>query len=300
MIWLKRIGLFILVNALVLITISITANILMSVFGIKLSGGMQGLLIMCALMGFSGSFISLLLSKFMAKRMYGVQVIDPQTARGQDREIVDMVHRMAQKAGLPKMPEVGIYEAPEINAFATGPSKSNSLVALSTGLLRSMSRDEVEGVVGHEVAHIANGDMVTMTLIQGIVNTFVLFLSRVLASVIANSGRDSEENRGGNFGMQFLLTMVFDIIFTILASILVNYFSRLREFRADRGGAQYAGRQKMIAGLRRLQSQFDRIEPDNGAAATLKISNKQSGIMALFSTHPSLEDRIARLERNQS
>lgn len=299
MVWLKRIGLFILVNALVLITISISANILMSAFGVKLSGGTQGLLILCALMGFSGSFISLLLSKFMAKNMYGVQIIDPRSSRPEEREVVEMVHRLAQKAGLPKMPEVGIYEAPEINAFATGPSKSNSLVALSTGLLRTMNRDEIEGVIGHEVAHIANGDMVTMTLIQGIVNTFVLFLSRLLASAIANSGRDGDDNRGGNFGMQMMLTYLFDFLFTILASVVVNYFSRLREFRADRGGAHFAGRQKMIAGLRRLQSQFERIEPDNGLASTLKISNRQGGLMALFSTHPSLEDRIARLERMQ-
>lgn len=296
MVWLKRIGLFILVNALVMITISVSANILMGFFGIRLSGGIQGLLIMCTLMGFSGSIISLMLSKFMAKTLYGVKIIEPKSTHPEERVLVDMVHRMATKAGLPAMPEVGIYEAPEINAFATGPSKSNSLVAVSTGLLRTMNHDEVEGVIGHEVAHIANGDMVTMTLIQGVVNTFVLFLSRLLASLIANSGRDSEDSRGGSW-TQFALTMVFDLVFTILASIAVNYFSRLREFRADRGGAQFAGRQKMIAGLRRLQSQFDRIEPDNGAAATLKISNRQSGLMALFSTHPSLEDRITRLEK---
>jgi heat shock protein HtpX len=295
MVWFKRIGLFLLTNLLVVLTISITATILSAFFGIRLGSNMQGLLVLCAIMGFSGSFISLMMSKFMAKHFYGVQIIDPATRDPELRGLVEMVHGLARKAGLPAMPEVGIYEAPEINAFATGPSKRSSLVALSTGLFRTMSREEVEGVVGHEVAHIANGDMVTMTLIQGIVNTFVLFLSRVLASIIANSG-NSENNRG-SYGMQFVLTMVFDILFGILASILVNYFSRLREYRADAGGAKYAGREKMIAGLRKLQLQYGQIAPDNGAAATLKISNKSSGLMALFSTHPPLEERIRRLER---
>jgi heat shock protein HtpX len=296
MVWFKRIGLFILVNLLVMITISITFNIITGVLGVHAPVGFQSLLLLCAQMGFSGSLISLMLSKFMAKTMMGVQIIDPTTHDPQFREIVDMVHNLARKAGLPKMPEVGIFDAPEINAFATGPSKSNSLVAVSSGLLRAMDRNEVEGVIGHEVAHIANGDMVTMTLIQGIVNTFVLFLSRVLASLIANSG-ESNDNRRGNPMLQFALTMVFDILFAILASVAVNYFSRRREFRADAGGAKFAGREKMLAGLRKLQLQYDQIAPDNGSAATLKISNKSSGVMALFSTHPPLEDRIRRLER---
>ncbi len=298
MVWFKRIGLFLLVNLLVIVTISITSNLIFGFLGIQPSSGVQGLLIMCAIMGFSGSVISLMMSKWMAKRMYGVQIIEPNHRDPEMRQIVEMVHNCARRAGLPAMPEVGIYESPEINAFATGPSKKNSLVALSTGLMRSMSKDEVEGVIGHEVAHVANGDMVTMTLIQGIVNTFVLFLSRILASLIANSGSSDDENRGSPI-TQMVLTIVFDIVFAILASILVNYFSRLREFRADAGGAKIAGRDKMIAGLRRLQSQFEQIEPDNGAAATLKISNKSSGLMALFSTHPSLEERIRRLERGR-
>lgn len=297
MVWFKRIGLFLLTNILVIATISITANLLMAFFGVNMNAGMQGLLIMCSVMGFSGALISLMMSKFMAKHFYGVNIIDPGTQRPEEKAILNMVHDLARKAGLSKMPEVGLYEAPEINAFATGPSKNNSLVALSTGLLRAMDRDEVEGVIGHEIAHIANGDMVTMTLIQGIVNTFVLFLSRILASLIASSMRSSDDNRGGNHWVQFGLTMLFDILFSILASILVNYFSRQREYRADAGGAKFAGRQKMIAGLKKLQRQFNQIEPDNGAAATLKISNRQSGIMALFSTHPDLADRIQRLER---
>lgn len=291
--WLKRIGLFLMVNFLVIVTISITSNIIFRFLGIEPSSSTQGLLILCAIMGFSGSFISLMMSKFIAKRMFGMQMIDPNTMNLEHREIVHTVHMMAQKAGLPKMPEVGIYDAPEINAFATGPSKSNSMVALSTGLLRAMTKEERDGVIGHEVAHIANGDMVTMTLIQGVVNTFVLFLSRILASVIANSG-DREDNRGGSM-TQFMLTMVFDIVFAFLASILVNYFSRLREFRADAGGAKLAGRDKMVAGLRKLQMQYAAIPADNGAVSTMKISNKSSGLMALFSTHPPLEERIKRL-----
>ncbi len=232
----------------------------------------------------------------MAKSMMGVEVIDPNTTNPELMWLVQTTYALARRAGLEKMPEVGIFDAPEINAFATGPSRNNSLVAVSSGLLRALNKDEAEGVLGHEIAHIANGDMVTMTLIQGVVNTFVLFLSRLLASVIANSG-NSEERRGSS-GMQLVLTIVFDIVFTILASILVNYFSRLREYRADAGGAQFAGRQKMIGGLKKLQMQYAQIPADNGSSATMKISSKSSGLMALFSTHPPLEDRIRRLEQS--
>ena len=294
----KRISLFLLVNLLVIVTIAITSNIVFAFLGINPGSGVQGLLILCAIMGFSGSFISLMISKWMAKRMHSMQMIDANNMNLEYREIYQTVQMLSTKAGLPKMPEVGIYEAPEINAFATGPSKSNSMVALSTGLLRAMTKEERDGVIGHEIAHIANGDMVTMTLIQGVVNTFVLFLSRILASLIANSG-DRDENRGGSM-MQFALTMVFDIAFSFLASILVNYFSRKREFRADAGGAKLAGRDKMIAGLRKLQAQYPAIAADNGAVATMKISNKSSGLMALFSTHPPLEERIRRLSLSLS
>ncbi|PIS10223.1 MAG: protease HtpX [Bdellovibrio sp. CG10_big_fil_rev_8_21_14_0_10_47_8] len=295
MIWFKRIGLFLLVNALVIATISITSTLIFSIFGIQLPQGAQGLLILCAIMGFSGSFISLMMSKFIAKKMYGVQIIDPKTDRQDLRWLVETVHHLAKSAGLPALPEVGIYDSPEINAFATGPSKKNSLVAVSTGLLRNMQQDEIEGVLGHEISHIRNGDMVTMALLQGVVNTFVLFLSRILASIIANSGnRDGER---GSPMTQWMLTMLFDMVFTILASILVNYFSRRREFRADAGGACLAGKEKMISGLKKLQAQFEMIEPDNGGVSTMKISNRSSGFRALFSTHPPLQERILRLER---
>lgn len=291
---LKRISLFILVNALVLVTISITSTILFNVFGFRVPTGTQGLLILCGIMGFSGSFISLMLSKFMARHMFGVKIVDANTSDPELRWLVDTTQRLASKAGLSKPPEVGVYEAPEINAFATGPSKNNSLVAVSSGLLRALSKDEAEGVLGHEIAHISNGDMVTMALLQGVVNTFVLFLSRLLASLIANSG-ESNQRRGGSI-TQFMLTILFDMVFSILASILVNYFSRRREFRADAGGSRLAGREKMIAGLRKLQAQFAQIEPDNSGVATLKITSKEAGIKSLFSTHPPLEERIRRLE----
>ncbi|MFN7453872.1 MAG: protease HtpX, partial [Pseudobdellovibrionaceae bacterium] len=262
-------------------------------FGLNQSANyMTYTLVFCAVWGMGGAFISLFISKWMAKRAMGVQIIDQNVRDPQLREVVEMVHNMSRRAGLPKMPEVGVYDSPEINAFATGPSKSNSLVAVSTGLLRAMNKEEVEGVIGHEVAHIANGDMVTMTLIQGIVNAFVMFFARILANVI--SSQVDERYRGI---VHLGLVIVLDIVFAILGSVVVNYFSRQREFRADHGGAKYAGREKMIAGLVKLKNQFQMIEPDNGGTATLKISNKSSGIMALFSTHPSLDERIRRLER---
>lgn len=289
----KRVLLFLLTNIAIMVTISLLLTGIQVFFGVQIDqGSLTGLMILALVWGMAGSFISLFISKWMAKRSMGVRVLDPNTRDSYEQDIVQMVYKMAKGAGLPKMPEVGIYESPEINAFATGPSRSNSLVALSTGLLNRMNRDEVEGVIGHEVAHIANGDMVTMTLIQGIVNAFVIFFSRILARLIASQASDNMRA-----AVHFGLTILFDIAFSILGSVVVAYFSRQREFRADRGGAQFAGREKMIAGLRRLQSQFEQIEPDNSSLATLKISSKPSGVMALFSTHPPLEERIRRLEQ---
>jgi|SRR6185312_6340320 len=295
MTWLKRIGFMLVTNLLIMLMIGFIFSILTSVFGVRISQGYLGLFIFCALMGFGGSLISLMLSKWMAKKMMGVQIIDPAQASPQMRELIEIVHGLARKAGLQTMPEVGVYDSPDINAFATGPSRNNSLVAVSTGLLRIMSRDEIEGVLGHEITHVANGDMVTMTLILGIVNTFVFFLARVVASIIMSSGND-RDRRGGNSFMYFIVVQLLDVCFGLLASIAVSYFSRLREYRADAGGARLAGREKMIAGLRKLQSQFQSLQPDQTAAATLKISSRDGGWLKLVSSHPPLEERIHRLE----
>ncbi len=295
MMWLKRISLFLLTNILVLVTISIAANVLQIFFpGLRMHPSqMGGLMVMCALWGFGGAFISLLLSRWMAKKMMGVELIDANTQDPRAREILNMVYNLSQRAGLEKMPEVGIYESPEVNAFATGPSRNRSLVAVSSGLLARMTRDEVEGVIGHELAHVANGDMVTMTLIQGVVNAFVMFFARILANII--SSQVDERMRGGVY---FGLSLLFDIMFGILGSVVVAYFSRVREFRADQGGALYAGRDKMIGGLRRLQSMYDQMPADQSNLATMKISNRPGGIFALMSTHPPLEERIRRLQQS--
>lgn len=299
MTWLKRIGFVLVTNLLIMVMIGLIFNILTNIFGVRISQGYVGLFIFCALMGFGGSYISLMLSKWMAKRMMGVQIIDPSRANPQMRELVEIVHGLATKAGLKVLPEVGVYDSPDINAFATGPSRNNSLVAVSTGLLNTMNRDEIEAVLGHEVTHVANGDMVTMTLILGVMNTFVFFLARVVASVIMSSG-DDRDRRGGNSFMYFIVVQLLDVCFGLLASIVVSYFSRLREYRADAGGARLAGREKMIAGLRKLQAQFQYLQPDRTAASTLKISSRDGGWMKLLSSHPPLEDRIRRLEATKN
>ncbi len=288
----KRIGLFLLTNILVVATISIFLNVVLPLLGFNLDPASIGALMVFSLVwGFGGALISLQISRWMAKRAMGVKLIDPSRATAQEMEIYAMVERISRTANLPKMPEVGIYEAPDVNAFATGPSKKRSLVAVSTGLLNTMNKNEIEGVIGHEIAHIANGDMVTMALIQGVVNSFVIFFSRIIARIAA-SNVDSKSA----FMVQMLVSIVLDIVFSILGSIVVAYFSRMREFRADRGGAEFTGREKMIAGLRRLQSVYDRMEPDSGSMQTMKISSKPGGIMAFFSTHPPLELRIQRLQ----
>lgn len=260
------------------------------------------LMAFCLVWGMSGAFISLALSRMMAKWMMGVQVIDPSVADPRLRELVSMVYRLSDQAGLPARPEVGFYESSEVNAFATGPTKSRSLVAVSTGLLNRMNRDEVEGVIGHEIAHVANGDMVTMTLLQGVINAFVMFLARIIGFAIANATRSNEDERPSYF-LQTMVTMVLEIFLSILGSIVVAWFSRWREFRADKGGASLAGRGKMIAALQALKSLHEigpRYEPENEKAiAAFKISSRRGGFLALFSTHPDLDDRIAALKAAQ-
>ena len=291
----KRVFLFILTNILVMATLSIVLNVLGVQPYLQANGiDYKALLIFCGVYGMGGAFISLAISKLMAKWMMGVRIIDPNTNDLQMQQLVQTVHRLAQGAGLPKMPEVGIYDSPEVNAFATGPSKSNSLVAVSTGLLSRMKRAEVEGVLGHEVAHIANGDMVTMTLIQGVVNAFTMFLARIVAFAVSNVLR-SEDDKGPSPMINFLLVMVFDIVFTLLGSMVVAWFSRQREFRADAGGAALAGRDKMVNALKALSNTEQLVDNGHPAMASLKISGARGGILALLMSHPPLEKRIERL-----
>ena len=290
----KRIGLFLLTNLAVILMVSIVLNLL-GVGQYRTVGGLdtKALLIFCAVWGFIGSFVSLAMSKFMAKRFMGVQIVDgnPQYAG-----LVNRIHQLSKQANLPKMPEVGVYNSPEVNAFATGPSKKNSLVAVSTGLLQSMNDEEVEGVLAHEVSHIANGDMVTMTLLQGVINTFVMFFARIAAFAVENFLRGDDEEGPGLGGLAYMLTVfVFEIIFGLIGSVIVALFSRHREYRADAGAAKLAGREKMIAALQRLQSQtyFDK---RGQTLEAFKISGKRGGLAALLSTHPSLDDRIKALQ----
>lgn len=288
----KRIFLFLLTNILVITTI----GIVLSVLGVgnyrTADGGIHlgTLLVFSAVVGFTGSFISLAISRWMAKMMMGVKVLDPnQSLSAYERELVERVHRLSRAAGITKMPQVGIYESPEVNAFATGPSKNRSLVAVSTGLLNGMDDAAIEGVLAHEVAHIANGDMVTMTLLQGIVNTFVVFLSRIAAWIATKFVREEIAPI-----VHFIAVIVFQILFSILGSLVVLAYSRYREFHADRGGADLAGKDKMVHALRSLQNYTQNVRDDDTAVASLKINGKKRS--SLFSTHPDLDERIRRLE----
>jgi heat shock protein HtpX len=294
----KRIFLFVMTNVLVIFMV----NIILAVFNVQpyltaYGVNYQSLLIFCLIWGTAGSFISLMMSKFMAKTMMGVQIVDENSPYG---EIVRKVHALARKANLTKMPEVGIYQSPEVNAFATGPSRNNSLVAVSSGLLNQMGDDEVEGVLAHEIAHVANGDMITMSLVQGVVNAFVMFLSRVVAFAIDNAMRD-DEGRGGLGGFaRFGVVIVLDMIFGLAAMPLIAWFSRWREFRADAGGAQLAGRHKMIAALQGLQRTIEYADVGETGKeesfASFKISSNKS-LAFLFRSHPPLEKRIQALQQ---
>ena len=291
----KRIGMFLLVNLLILTTIGIVTSVL-GVNSYMTASGLDyySLLIYAAVVGFSGSIISLLLSKWMAKKMMNVQVLNPDShLNAQESQLVNMVHNLARQAGIQKMPEVGIYPSPEVNAFATGPSRNNSLVAVSQGLLNKMDRESVEGVLAHEIAHVANGDMVTMTLLQGVINTFVVFLSRIIAYFASMFVK--EEARGI---VHFIAVLVFQILLSILGSIAVMAYSRHREFAADSGGASLAGKHKMIKALKSLKNTIDMVDNEQEALATFKISGgKRKGLSQLLATHPDLDERIERLER---
>lgn len=288
-----RIVLFLATNLAILLVLGLVMNLLLPAFGIDPSG-YGGLLLFAAAFGFGGAFISLAISRWMAKRTTGAQVIT-KPRNSTETWLLQTVERLSRKAGIP-MPEVAIFDSPAPNAFATGASKKSSLVAVSTGLLRNMNQDEVEAVLAHEVAHIANGDMVTLTLIQGVVNTFVIFFARVIAGAIDNATRSNSQSGQGLGGMAyFAIVMVLELVFGILASIIVFWFSRQREFRADAGSAQLVGRDKMIAALRRLQqgqeSQLD------GSMMAFGIQSESRRFSELFLTHPPLEKRIHALQR---
>ena len=290
-----RIILLVLTNFAVMAVLFVTMNVLAAVFGINLSqGSMGGMLFMALIFGFGGSFISLLMSKWMAKKSMGVQVIEHPT-NNQERWLVDTVRRQAEKVGI-GMPEVGIFYSPDPNAFATGANKNSALVAVSQGLLERMTPDEVEAVLGHEIGHIANGDMVTQTLLQGVLNTFVFFFARIIGMFVDGLLRgNNQQNSGPGFGY-FIGSMIAEILLGVLATIIVLWFSRRREFRADVAGADLAGRQKMIAALRRLQ-QAHNVQDLPGEMAAFGIAGGlRSNFGKLFMTHPPLEERIAALQ----
>ena len=301
--YIKTFGLLILTNLLVLLTISTLLNVL-GVGSYMTENGLDygNLLAFCFIWGLGGAFISLWISKWVVKRRMGVQVIDP-TKAGEYAWLVQCVHDVSRRAGLQTMPEVGVFDSPAPNAFATGPTRNNSLVAVSSGLLRQMNQEEVRGVVGHEVAHIANGDMVTLTLIQGVVNAFVMALSRIIAFAISNSGRSSD--RGGYSSMNYLLVFVLELVLGVFGLIVVSWFSRQREFRADAGSAKYCGKRPMIGGLTKLKQMYQPSlaavveSAPNSSIQALMISGKSGGFLSLFASHPPLEERIKRLEAMQ-
>ncbi|MBF4251179.1 protease HtpX [Vibrio anguillarum] len=286
----KRVMLFLASNLAVVLVLSLVLNIVYAVTGMQ-PGSLSGLLVMAALFGFGGSFISLLMSKSMALRSVGGMVIE-SPRNETEHWLLQTVSRQAQQAGI-GMPTVAIYDSPDINAFATGAKRDDSLVAVSTGLLHSMTRDEAEAVLAHEVSHIANGDMVTMTLMQGVVNTFVIFLSRFIANIV--SSRDSEEGGGSNMMVYFGISMVLELVFGFLASFITMWYSRHREFHADAGAAKLVGKHKMIAALERLKmGQESQLE---GSMMAFGINGKRS-MTELLMSHPPLDKRIAALRNS--
>lgn len=290
----KRIVLFLATNIAILFVLSVTMRLLgiesiLDQQGVDLN--MNALLVFAAVIGFGGSLISLAISKWTAKRLTGARVID-QPGNATEQWLLNTVRHQAQRAGI-GMPEVAIYEAPDVNAFATGWNRNNSLVAVSSGLLRNMNSDEAEAVLGHEISHVANGDMITLALIQGVVNTFVIFLSRVIGHVVDRVVFKTERGHGPAF---WITAIVAELVLGILASIIVMWFSRQREFRADAGGASLAGKGKMIQALQALQRAYDQPHlPDQMAAFGIS-GKKAGGLRRLFMTHPPLEERIARLQ----
>lgn len=285
-----RMLLFLGTNFAIIIVLGLFLNVILPAFGVQL-GNTAGYLVIAFVFGMGGSFISLWMSKGMAKRATGAQVIE-QPRTQEERWLVETVARLAKGANIP-MPEVAIYPAPDINAFATGASKKSSLVAVSQGLLRNMSADEAEAVLAHEVAHIANGDMVTMALVQGVLNTFVIFLARIVAQIVNSAlARGNSNGQGLGFIGYFATVMIMEMVFGIVANIIAMWFSRQREFRADTGSANLVGAPKMIAALQRLKGSA---EPElDGQLVAFGINGKRK---ELFASHPSLDDRIDALRR---
>lgn len=289
----KRISLLVLVNLLVVFTIVLVTSVLgignyITQYGLDYGS----LLAFSAIVGFVGSFISLAISRWMAKKMMGVKVINPQGNLNLiESNLINQVYKLARSAGITVMPEVGIYNSPEVNAFATGATKNKALVAVSAGLLQKMDQDGLEGVLAHEIAHISNGDMVTMTLIQGVVNTFVVFLSRVVAFTVSRFVKEELASI-----VHFLSIIVFQMLFGILGSFVVMAFSRKREYTADLAGADLAGKDKMIRALEQLKNNTRIVQANQEAAQTLKISGGPGKMIKLLSSHPDLDDRINRLK----
>jgi len=293
----KRIFLFVATNIAVLLVLSITANILIKAFGVEdMPGGLnlQALIIFAAVLGFGGSFISLAMSKWMAKRATGAQVIE-QPRNSTEQWLFETVRRQAKQAGI-GMPEVAVYDAPDINAFATGMRRDSALVAVSTGLLQTMDKDEAEAVLGHEITHVANGDMVTLALIQGVLNTFVIVLSRVIGYFVDRVLLKNDRGVGIGF---FVTSIAAQIVLGILASMIVMWFSRQREFRADAGGAKLAGRDKMIAALERLKAAHEPAQLPDQLAAFGISGSRDGGWKRLFMSHPPLGERIAALQQGR-
>ena len=291
-----RVLLFILMQAAVLVVVGVVGSILMSLLGIRLSpGNYAGLFVMCAIFGSVGSIVSLFMSKSMCKRAYGVEVIT-QPRNNAEAFLLREVSSMAQRAGI-AMPEVGIYYSAEPNAFATGASKDAALVAVSSGLLNNMSADEVRGVLGHEISHISNGDMVTMTLLQGVLNTFVYFFSYIIAQALSgflNRSSDEDSSGGGNFFVFYMVNSLLQMLFGILATMISMWFSRYREYRADAGSADLEGTDRMISALQALQRMKDLNVQKEGQFSALCINGGVS-VSELFMSHPPLEKRIAAL-----
>ncbi len=297
---LKRILLFFALNIAIVLAISFILQVLhVGPYLTKHGLDIKMLAAFCLVWGIAGAFISLALSKQMAKWLLGVRIIDPYTNNNEERAIYDMVAKLSQQARLPTIPEVGIFDSTEPNAFATGPTKRRSLVALSKGLIRNLSKEEIEAVIGHEIAHISNGDMVTMTLLQGVINAFVMFLARVLAYVVSGLLSKNKDSRSGSSYITFsLFTFLFEMVFMIFGMMVIAFFSRIREFRADRDSALLLGKAPMINALRKLERIHapSETQTTQSVAALMITSTKKKSFLQLFATHPSISERIARLE----